>query len=135
MRVPRYRKHYRRSTMIDKLPYTLTDGVTATRDGLVVDAAVNQIAYHVLDGPELFDSPECLITWPDAAERLRYREGEPYVSVTETDDFEWVMWCETHIPNAHGRQYALHRLAAIICDDAEAFRVLHWCAKNLGGNK
>jgi hypothetical protein len=27
--------------------------------------------------------------------------------------------------------FPLHRLAAILADDAEAFRVLHWCVDNL----
>ncbi len=123
--------------MFSKLPYQLTAGVTATREGLVV-GRYEEIPYNATStwpASQDWKTDTVIISWPDAAERLRYQESEPWCGLTESDDYEWTMWCETGLPNAHGREYALHRLAAILCDDADAFRVLHWCVKNLGGEE
>jgi hypothetical protein len=134
-----------------QLPYTLTKGVTAMRKGLVFESAI----VRRIDGANHWDETVGLLNalqqigklqaykngtsgvvrWPDAAARLRYREGEPWCGLTEGDDYEWSMWCEIGLPNAHGREYALHRIAAILCDDANAFRMLHWCVENLGGEE
>lgn len=126
--------------MNDRLPYTLTKGVTAAREGLVVRTgwiqnAIDPLHKHGGAAYPRVDTSGWLYSWPDAAERLRYREGDPWCGLTESDDYEWTMWCEIGLPNAHGREYALHRLAAILCDDAEALQVLHWCVKNLGGEE
>jgi hypothetical protein len=124
-----------------RLPYTLTQGVTATREGLEMHDSPSPM-YDIMRAmimPEPMiqqhDAGDRIYTWPwsDVAYRLRYREGEPWCGLTESDDFEWTMWCEIGGPNAHGKEYALHRLAAILCDDAEAFRVLHWCVTEMGG--
>jgi len=97
--------------MAAKLPYTITTGVTATREGLCIS---------VLDRPWL--------TWPDVAERLRYREGENFCFLVNHYEGDESIVCETP-PGPVGP--SLHRLAAILCDDAEGFRVLHYCIHNL----
>jgi hypothetical protein len=111
--------------MIDKLPHTLTAGVTATQEGLeiadMVTAGYFGVRHSAYGG--------YLIPWHDAAERLRYREGEPFCR-TEHGIIE--CWSgESNLDDT----MLLQRLAAILCDDAEAFRALHWCIENLGGEE
>jgi len=110
--------------------YRLSEGVTATREGLEFASplmvTVEYFPYDISD----IDEP-VTITWPDAAERLQYREGEPWCFWhNETDTGEAVVELASH-PNCRELFPTLHRLAAILCDDAEAFRVLHWCIHNL----
>lgn len=70
------------STMLDRLPYELTKGVTATREGLEINAdcpmllfvMLNEIGFKKRSGS--FASH--LVPWLDAARLLRYREGEPW---------------------------------------------------------
>lgn len=126
--------------MIDKLPYTLTTGVTATREGLVMHDSIPPM-YDVLraiitpepmiapheDGTRVYTWP-----WPDVAHRLRYREGEPWCHVYTDEDGDEDIVCRFGTPWPGIADGLLHRLAAILCDDAEAFRVLHWCVSNLG---
>lgn len=66
------------------LPYTLTKGVTATRDGLVFrDEGLFSFIAEIGSEEELFQAEtvyagmfdDPIMQWPDAAERLRYREG------------------------------------------------------------
>ena len=123
--------------MIDKLPCQLTKGVTATREGLVAHDDYGTLFCD--DGEEEWyekyeeyngATVRRLIPWPDAAERLRYRDGEPWCVDSERDNG---LICDTTTPAYHGTPSYLHRLAAILCDDAQAFLVLHWCVTNLGG--
>ena len=101
--------------MIDRLPYELTTGVTATREGLVFDEPAMWIR-------EAFEHHgRRLVEWPDAAEQLRYRAGEPWCHDSIT-----CIFC-VRADDTRDTWIGLHRLAAILCDDAEAFRVLHWC--------
>lgn len=112
--------------------YRLSKGVTATREGLVVTDLhlVHWIAFDV--GAITGDMDGWTIPWPDAAERLRYREGEPWCFWhNETDTGEAVVELASH-PNCRELFPTLHRLAAIMCDDAEAFRVLHFCITQFG---
>ena len=76
-------------------------------------------------------SPVCTIPWPDAAERLRYREGEPWC-FAYIDEIMCVDANQMPDP-VDDYTLPLHRLAAILCDNGEKFRVLHWCLHNLGG--
>ena len=71
------------------------------------------------------------VPWPLAARVLRYREAEPWCVDSYRDNG---LVCDITTPAYHGESAYLHRLAAILCDDSEAFRVLHWCVHNLGGN-
>ena len=121
--------------MIEKLPYTLTKGVTATREGLEIEDM--KLTMFIVDEHDDNDLEYAIpggevgvrlyrIPWPDAAERLRYREGE-----------NWAQLMNNHIVIEPGKYNpfsdlpVLHRLAAILCDDAEAFRVLHWCVTSM----
>jgi hypothetical protein len=111
--------------MIDKLPYQLTAGVTATREGLVFGDSSLWIKHAFADHGFR------LVLWPDVSERLQYREGEPWCREHQEDNS---IVCE---PIGDGDLFddyggSLHRLAAILCDDVEAFRVLHWCVYILG---
>ena len=71
------------------------------------------------------------VPWPDAAKLLQYREGEPWcVAKGEWNKSKELVCGSDYWPEIHEVE-PLHRLAAILCDDAEAFRVLHWCVTNL----
>lgn len=126
--------------MIDQLPYTLTKGVTATREGLAFrDEGLFSFIAEIGSEEEffqaekvyagMFDDP--IMRWPDAAERLRYREGEPWSSI-----YHGRIVCYSAADNwgENSSMWNLHRLAAILCDDAEAFRMLHWCVTELEGD-
>ena len=118
---------------IDQLPCELTQGVTATREGLVFNSVLQIAAeyFHYRGSPTL-DGP-IVIEWADAAERLKYKPAEPWCDVPPADmtDVDDVIQCDSpwNLPSDHG--ITLHRLAAILCDDADRFRVLHWCVHNL----
>jgi hypothetical protein len=126
-----------RWNMASKLPYTITEGVVATREGLVVHD--NYGTLFCDDGEEEWyekyeeyngSTVRRLIPVPDAAERLRYREGEPsvmYDAMYNDTSLREPGWEFIEMPG----RLALHRLAAILCDDAEGFRVLHFCINNL----
>ena len=115
--------------MIDKLPYKLTKGVTATREGIVFPMEHILYPWCKVFGRSTGMRGESLLPWPDAARRLRYREGEPWCR-NARDGFVNCGWWDL-LPFAS--EDCLHRLAAILCDDAETFCVLHWCVINLGG--
>ncbi len=122
--------------MIEQLPYTLTKGVTATRDGLVFDvtAPVAMATCIAAEGHQSIRvGMRTTWTWPDAAERLRYREGEAFCWAHETWPTSFVMQDKTGADVKDFVGPALSRLAAMLCDDVESFRVLHWCVGNLGG--
>lgn len=112
-----------------RLPYTLTECATATREGLIGD--VERIGRLLDITPERESDPP-VIPWNDAAERLLYREGQPWCH-TETwdDDILCGNTSGEYGPDLSEGGVALHRLAAILCDDGESLRVLHWCVNNL----
>lgn len=121
--------------MIDKLPYTLTKGVTAAREGLVIEKnAVIAQAIMLAEShqPQIMVGMQTAFRWPDAAERLRYREGEPYCELYIGElGRTGFLRCEPPFTNPGNDCIALHRLAAILADDAEGFRILWWCIHNL----
>jgi hypothetical protein len=83
--------------------------------------------------PATWKDNDIIIPWPDAAERLRYREGAPWCNVMQGFRDWFPIVCKSRKENANELLFPLHRLAAILCDDAEAFRVLHWCVTEMGG--
>ena len=140
--------------MIDRLPYQLSKGVTATFDGILLDDGIRVTKDGLVEDDSvkngIYESIfpfvdgvstaylKTMISWYEAWELLRYREGDP--------------WCRPHLGDyqkiiAEPRSVSveevysffigdfkrepLHRIASILCDDAEAFRVLHWCVENL----
>jgi len=111
--------------MIDRLPYQLSTLAVAHYATLeITDWAFSDWLNTHPEG-----LGERYYSWDDARRLLKYREGEPWCHDTargilcvpgdETND-TWI---------------GLHRLAAILCDDAEGFRVLQWCVHNLGGQR
>lgn len=136
--------------MIGKLPFTLTAGVTATREGLLIDASetgsglvrffgsarrVVKSTIRQLTPYDYYTETAYLVLWRDAAKHLRYQEGQPWITLNSAGS-EGEFYCvpaNAEIEDKDIESGMLHRLAAIICDDAAAFRVLHWCATNLGG--
>jgi hypothetical protein len=122
--------------MIEKLPYRLSSDVLATEEGLLVSTW----ALYLLekDGPVQCTEKRTntdvntnarfwFIRWKDVVEVIRYRDGEPWCAEGDCDEIVCVRG------SASAPEYALRRIAAFICDDVEAFRVLHWCVHNLGG--
>lgn len=136
--------------MIERLPYELHEDIIGTREGLVFSDILayrkNTVTNTLVSTvtltfvrwafPELIGIPnnghDATIPWPDAAERLRYREGEPWVYLAEGIPPKVIIGSEEDRRLLSGWVIGLNRIAAILCDDAEAFRVLHWCVENLG---
>ena len=112
------------SDMSSKLSYELTRGVTATREGLEFETGRGWS--NLFTGRLRGDV--YIVCWSKAAERLRYREGEPWCVDDEWDNG---LICDTTTLSYHGTPSYLHRLAAILCDGADEFRVLHWCIHNM----
>lgn len=116
--------------MLDKLPKTLTAGVTATEEGLMFHPHVPEWLYRsvVEDEPNYAgrDGYNYIHRWSQVAERLRYRRGE---AACYADAISTSMICIKNRPLYSER--ALCRLAAVLCDDSDAFRTLHWCIHNL----
>ena len=111
------------------LPCELTKGITATRGGLLFDAyvwdAFHTAGYFGQHGVEV-PSARILIPWSEVAKRLRYHEGHPWCCAWRNNAIRCAMSPAPPPPDT------LHRLAALLCDDAEAFRTLHWAVHNLG---
>ena len=125
-------------------PCRLSEGVVATITGIFFAADTPSPfikwlggglddEYHIHDFEFLYedvyvdeDEDGYFWAWPDAVERLRYREGEPWCI---EDPMRGGIFCPDWGPQT--ARDGLHRLAAILCDTAEAFRVLHWCVHNL----
>lgn len=121
--------------------YRLSEGVYATRPGVRLDDRMVEViaAWFQIDTGEVFDL--CyqwvgkdgatyisnLWPWSDAAKRLRYQEGQPWCILGPGNS----ILCESRPMDAI-RGSIMNRFAAILCDDANAFRVLHWCITELG---
>lgn len=115
------------------LPCRLSEGITATWEGLSIDAIKSDATiYRAIIWWAQEDNlmQTTTILWPDVAERLRYREGEPWCTPEESDIF-----CGYGNRGPYESSSVLHRLAVILCDDADAFRVLYWCAHSLGDER
>ena len=123
--------------MLDKLPYQLTTGVTATQDGLELSDHMQEVVCAI--GATLTTyctKRDCLgyclqwktsWDWFHVSELLRYRQGEPGIVVQGGTGY----LVQSDAELIASFDFALHRLAAILCDDADAFRVLHWCLCDL----
>ena len=110
------------------LPYRLSEGVMATREGILFESGDYRSSLSALvesagSSREILGFKR-MIAWHGLAKRLRYREGEP--------------WCATQgaviicVSGKCHRQDPLHRLAAILCDDAKAFRILYEAIEEFG---
>ena len=124
--------------MIDRLPYALSKGVTAMREGLELTDTWELLGWLFEEDAEYCDLN--FIPWFNAAERLRYRKDEPWCLVWHERRQKAnpdIIACASPEDSVSDAENAclLHRLAAILCDDAEAFRVLHWCVHNLAESK
>lgn len=118
------------------LPCELTKGVTATREGLVIEKDHPLYPWTKLNGSvkrqqSTSGLPYRVWKWPQAAKHLRYREGERWCHAETGSD---VIICVSpeYADVAPIMRKKLHRLAALLCDGAEELRTLHWCIHNLG---
>lgn len=103
--------------------YRLSDGVYATEEGLDIKNDILSEFVGILSTDTGVMNRHA---WPDAAERLRYRDGEPWCIASGT-----IIACfASDVPVIYLDELPLHRLAAILCDDATCFRVLHYCIMN-----
>lgn len=119
--------------------YRLSEGVYATREAFEfrtkstswVRAALGAEAWHELRSAEQLLNPPSgwMLMWWEAAKRLRYQEGQPCAWIAQDRD---PIYCGMKV-NEEWRISCLHRVAALICDNANAFRVLYWCITELGG--
>lgn len=122
--------------MIEKLPYNLTKGVTAMREGLQIEPQwlVAAFSMNLTDDVKtirpIVEGGLMITTWPwkDAAERLLYPGFGPGVycnpMLNVTINFDETECDENCM--------MLARISALLHDDAEGFRVLHECVTNLG---
>lgn len=106
--------------------YRLSEGVYATRSGLEFDPMIADELAGFVGGPFLVG--DTLLGWRPAAKRLRYREGQPWCTAYNGEDCVLVWPSRISV----GSDEPLSRIAAILCDNASAFRVLHWCITELG---
>ena len=116
------------------LPHQLTEGVTATPEGLYFSGLSD--AKLVLHPAILIDDPydgkygDYWLSWSGVAKRLRYQEGEPWCAV---DEFGKI-YCGTAIWPGRLGELLLRRLAAILCDNGIDFLVLHQYIKEFGND-
>lgn len=123
------------SDLLDRLPYELSRGVTAIREGLCIDCLHRPWLSWILNHEYIRVPKEelckdaLLWPWPHAAESLRYRDGEPIVW-TANDMLVTINYSEWSINHAHG--IALDRVSAMLHKDADGFRILYACIEELG---
>jgi len=110
------------------LPYKLSEGVIATKNGLFIDNQREWLIDALGCAPTGFHRDGYTIIWPEIAPYLRYREGEPWCY----SFYGNVICGKPGVPEATHILYRLHRLAAILCDSAEAFRILYEAIKEFG---
>jgi hypothetical protein len=85
--------------------------------------------HQLLQDPHDGKYGQLYLPWGETAERLCYREGEPWCYGGKD---HIVCGNETERKILSGWVFSLHRLAAILCDDAQAFMVLHQCIQEYG---
>ena len=132
---------------IDFVSHRLSNGVEARADALYLSIHTGAIIDWWFDFP---DSPAQLIAllpweadswaykwpWEEAAKYLRYEKGKPWImrSDTEYGRRGSALICGTKPKKEqHPTRRLLNRIAAILCDDDEGFKVLHWCLTTMGG--
>ena len=127
------------TNITDQLPYELCEGVVATVEGLYlyhpVSAVVSTFKNVILNfGFDVDGEPRVYWTWQDAARHLQYKIDDPGIAFIEDSMASWwqLIPKDTRYYN-NAEVIRLHRYAAILCDDAEAFRVLYQCIKEFGG--
>ena len=109
------------------LPYELSPGAWAHERGLRFD---NGLLREFMGAPLNFEYCEFLLSWPDAAKQLCYREGEPWCWYWP--EFDRVALEPSSQELLDDSIAALHRTAAILCDHTHAFTVLHECIERYG---
>lgn len=127
--------------MTELLPYQLSQDVWATEYGIESTPDMNAVFMFyggaiLTNGRKTFSqaAPVSWITylsWREAKHLLAYRDGEPW----SIDDVRGIYCGVVGDEPLDENETYLHRLAAILCDTAEQFRVLHWCVHNLGGQR
>lgn len=119
-----------RETLLSRLPYELTDGVTATREGIDFYVADPFWMMFHIDDDDVRCTPDGTITlfWPDVRERLQYREGEPYAVPSGRKIVCFAAGINIVQPPEWEMPPRLSDLAnMLVRGDAEAFRILHAC--------
>lgn len=119
--------------MLDRLPYELTKDVTATREGLRIGIRNQPAMASLLSAigrSRIYTGMQTVFPWEYLKPVLRYRKGEPWCAPVGGG----IVCGMTNLID-QDRDGVLLRLAAILCDDAEAFRVFHWCIHNLPERK
>lgn len=114
--------------MIDRLPYQLTEGVTATREGLVFEG-------EAMWKREAFPNHGWrLVGWSEASEVLTYREGKPGVVAAFTLRGPSREILAVAADGRPAGDPALSEVAFLFVGGrTESFLVLHWCIHNLTG--
>lgn len=120
--------------MLSRLPYELSTGVTATQEGMILaNDAPDHIVSIAVGWPGYARASGLLgwiYSWPDVAKQVRFQKGEPWCVAAIIG--LGIMCFPGEMQNIRCDE-ALHRVASMLADDAEAFTVLYWCIYNLGG--
>lgn len=123
--------------------YTTSTGVTATREGLVIENnAPPELHGMIVDWPvimRLSGYAGVLVPWPDAAERLRYPGHGPWALVPNKNRGDGTkagpIICGNKPKSPQEYRLILRRVAAQLADDGVAFHIIYWCVTELGGEQ
>ena len=132
------------TNITDQLPYELCDGVVATVDGIEPVLEKLPLIEAIKEDTRLTNGPRRRVaghgvdwrtywSWEDVAKVLQYKKNKPGITLCEEGltNYWWLVPA-THVFYSDFEVARLHRYAAILCDDAEAFRVLYQCIKEFG---
>ena len=125
------------TNITDQLPYEMCDGAIADIEGLLTTETYGTLLVGDFDEWKYEyegDTGWGLIPWSFIAQTLQYKIDDPGIAFIEDSMTSWfqIIPKDTRYYN-NAEVIRLHRYAAILCDDAEAFRVLYQCIKELGG--
>lgn len=109
--------------MIDKLPYEITDGFKAAQEGLVFPDSVPSWIADDLIPTTYYSDLGYVMPWPEVADWVRVKPVGKCAVLTDSGQI---------VLKGNGEswaaRYRLDRVAFLLVDDADAFRILHWCA-------
>lgn len=122
--------------------YQLSDGVIATRDGIVFTPFDVYLWHGVTHKAVSYDCDgqgAALWVWPDAAKRLIAKKGYPSIALDDTEyGYEWRISAQGMFSFSSNEVAHLARIALALieretdAEEHEAFLVLHWCVTELG---
>ena len=125
----------------DTVSHRLSNGVEARSDGLHMHidiVCIVELWFRAKADLVLTAQGNSMYCWPwkEAAKYLCYEEGKPWLMRSDTEYGRGgsALICGTKPKKEQPpTRRLLNRIAAILCDDEEGFKILHWCLTTLGG--